>query len=154
MHSTSFMTDPSQHQSSHSESMDYTAMFDSMNPELTFNSQTSPGSSADLDLEGLVLSESPPGHFNTQSQRNSPPFGNSGLNFSSGMPIETMLDMTPTGQPSYISSTMVTEQTARLMRHYIDNLASWMDLSDSRTHFSTVVPKRALTSVFPCGRSE
>jgi hypothetical protein len=66
------------------------------------------------------------------------------------MPIESMLDVTSIGEPAYFhNSKVVTEQTARLMRHYIDNLASWMDLSDSRTHFSTVVPKRALTSVLP-----
>ena len=153
-----------------SEAMDYETIFSQFNSGLTspfgqsnsqtspFNPQTSPSSSANLNLEGLVLSESPTATFGgPQSQAaNSPPFAdfdsamasfNKGYN--SGMPIETMLDVTAMGEPSYFSgASVVTEQTARLMRHYIDNLASWMDLSDSRTHFSTVVPKRALTSVY------
>jgi hypothetical protein len=155
------------------DAMDYETMFNSFNTSLTspygsvtgqspfnniqtspFNPQTSPSASSNLGLERLVLNESPSATFNAQgSQGNgSPNFGDfdaAMASFTTGMPIESMLDVTSIGEPSYFqSSNVVTEQTARLMRHYIDNLASWMDLSDSRTHFSTVVPKRALTSVY------
>ena len=155
------------------DAMDYETMFNSFNAGLTspygsvpgqspfnnlqtspFNTQTSPSTSSNLGLERLVLNESPNATFNAQgSQGNgSTNFGDfdaAMASFTTGMPIESMLDVTSIGEPSYFqSSNVVTEQTARLMRHYIDNLASWMDLSDSRTHFSTVVPKRALTSVY------
>jgi len=147
----------------------YETMFDPFNTGLTspfgqqnqqtsqFNSQMSPSSSTNLNLENLVLGDSPTATFNAPRSQGtqSPPFGdfdaamaNFNKGYNSGMPIETMLDVTPLGEPSYFAgSNVVTEQTARLMRHYIDNLASWMDLSDSRAHFSTVLPKRALTSV-------
>ncbi|KAL1962653.1 hypothetical protein VTN77DRAFT_9287 [Rasamsonia byssochlamydoides] len=36
-------------------------------------------------------------------------------------------------------------QMARLLRHYIDNLASWLDLNDPKHHFSIAVPHLALT---------
>ena len=165
---------PQQHSTSvQGDAMDYETMFNSFNTGLTspygsvtgqspfnniqtspFNPQTSPSASSNLGLERLVLNESPGATFNAQgSQVNgSPNFGDfdaAMASFTTGMPIESMLDVTSIGEPSYFqSSNVVTEQTARLMRHYIDNLASWMDLSDSRTHFSTVVPKRALTSVY------
>jgi hypothetical protein len=166
---------PQQHSTSvQSDAMDYETMFNSFNTGLTspygsvtgqspfnniqtspFNPQTSPSASSNLGLERLVLNESPGATFNPQgSQANESPkyfgdFDAAMASFTTGMPIESMLDVTSIGEPSYFqSSNVVTEQTARLMRHYIDNLASWMDLSDSRTHFSTVVPKRALTSVY------
>ena len=152
--------------------MDYETMLNSFNAVLTppfgattdqspfgntqtspFHTQTSPSTSSNLGLEQLVLSDSPATTFTTPSAQGtgSNPFGQfdaAMANFTTGMPIETMLDVSSIGESAYFqSSNVVTEQTARLMRHYIDNLASWMDLSDSRTHFSTVVPKRALTSV-------
>jgi hypothetical protein len=147
--------------------MDYKTMFDSFvggataaygaRTQSPFNAQTSqasPTGSSNLGFERLALSESPQAAFNAASQgAGSPHFGDfdtAMANFTGTVPIESMLDVTSIGEPSYFQSpNVVTEQTARLMRHYIDNLASWMDLSDSRTHFSTVVPKRALTSVFP-----
>lgn len=166
---------PAQQTGSQSDSMDYESMFNSFNTGLTsspfdsntnqspfntnqtspFQAQTSPTAVSNLGLERLVLNDSSPsatfvvpGSQGSQSQ----PFGDFNTtmgNFTTGMPIESMLDVTALGEPSFFhNSTVVTEQTARLMRHYIDNLASWMDLSDSRTHFSTVVPKRALTSVY------
>jgi hypothetical protein len=154
------------------ETMDYETMLNSFNTVLTspfgpttnqspfsttqtspFQTQTSPSTSSNLALEQLVLNESPATTFNAPSSQStgSHPFGEfdaAMANFTTGIPIESMLDVSSLGEPAYFqSSNVVTEQTARLMRHYIDNLASWMDLSDSRTHFSTVVPKRALTSV-------
>jgi hypothetical protein len=165
---------PAQQTGSQSDSMDYESMFNSFNTGLTpspfdsntnqspfntnqtspFQTQTSPPTVSNLGLERLVLNESPPtATFSvprSQGSRSSPfgHFDTTMANFTSGMPIESMLDVTALGEPSFFhNSNVVTEQTARLMRHYIDNLASWMDLSDSRTHFSTVVPKRALTSV-------
>jgi len=151
------------------EPMDYETMFSNFTPGLTtpfgasnqaspFNPQTSPSSSMNLNIEGLVLSESPTGTFTSVPRlqgSTSPPFpdldhslASFNKSYNPGMPIETMLDITALEEPSYFgASNVVTEQTARLMRHYIDNLASWMDLSDSRAHFSTVLPKRALTSV-------
>jgi hypothetical protein len=119
-------------------------------PTSPFAQQTSPSASSNLGLERLALSESPQTTFTgppSQGSR-SPGFGDfdaAMANFNTGMPIETMIDVTSIHPTSDVS--FVTEQTARLMRHYIDNLASWMDLSDSRNHFSTVAPKRALTSV-------
>jgi len=113
-----------------------------------FAQRTSPPTSSNLGLERLALNESPAATFTAppvQSTK-SPGFGDFDTaiaTFTTGMPIETMLDVTSV-QPDL---SVVTEQTARLMRHYIDNLASWMDLSDSRNHFSIVAPKRALTSV-------
>ena len=117
-----------------------------------FHPRTSPSASSNLGLERLVLNDSPRTAFTVPRSQTSatPPFGEfdpAMANFNTGMPIESMLDVTSIGEASYFHNPNVTEQTARLMRHYIDNLASWMDLSDSRTHFSTVVPKRALTSV-------
>ena len=146
---------------------DYESVFDSFNHSMssgfgspaqpTFSTQTAQflsqnthSASTNLGLERLALGESPTGKFMNASQGSSPPgfrdFDAALANFTGSMPIETMLDVTAMGQPAYVPG-VVTEQTARLMRHYIDNLASWMDLSDSRNHFSTVVPKRALTSV-------
>lgn len=120
-----------------------------------FAPQSSPTTASNLGLERLVLNDSPSTTFTAPGSQTtgSPPFGDfdpSMTQFPASMPIETMLDVTAMGEPFYFQgSNVVTEQTARLMRHYIDNLASWMDLSDSRAHFSTVAPKRALTSVFP-----
>ena len=167
----SMTSSPAPPSSSQGDSMDYETMFGTFTPGLStpfgsstthtpfnnnqpspFHQQASPNSS-NLGLERLVLNDSPNAAFTaTRSQSTaSPPFGDFDAaiaNFTAAMPIETMLDITAMGEPSYYhTSNVVTEQTARLMRHYIDNLASWMDLSDSRTHFSTVVPKRALTSV-------
>ena len=167
----SISTTPAPPSTNESESIDYQAMFNSFNTELTspfgstggpspfshqsspFHSQTSPPNASNLGLERLVLNDSPRATFATAARSHgtgSPPFHNFNAmtNFTTAMPIETMLDTTAIGdRPYFHGSNVVTEQTARLMRHYIDNLASWMDLSDSRTHFSTVVPKRALTSV-------
>ena len=149
--------------------MDYETVFTTFTPGLvsafgatsdpsTFNTaqtspfaqQTSPTSS-NLGLERLALSESPAATFTAPPAQptKTPGYGDFDTaiaTFTTGMPIETMLDVTSIQPASDLS--VVTEQTARLMRHYIDNLASWMDLSDSRNHFSTVAPKRALTSVF------
>jgi hypothetical protein len=158
---------------SQTDAMDYETMFNSFNPGLTspfgsttahspFNNQqtspfqahTSPTGSANLGLERLMLSESPTATFNAARSQGtaSPGFGDfdqAMANFNTGIPIESMLDVTSIGEASYFAGpNIVTQQTARLMRHYIDNLASWMDLSDSRNHFSTIVPKRALTSVY------
>ena len=123
-----------------------------------FHQQASPPTSASLGLDRLVLSDhSPTQTFAAPGSQGqgSPPFPSFDASIATftptgmqaGMPIETMLDTTAMGEPSYFQSGVITEQTALLMRHYIDNLASWMDLSDSRSHFSTVAPKRALTSV-------
>jgi hypothetical protein len=160
------------HSDSQVDAMDYEQMFSSFNSGLPspfgnptrspfhntqtspFHQQTSPTGSSNLGLERLVLSESPNATFKVASSQGtgSPPYGHDFdtalANFNTGIPIESMLDLNSMEEPTFFtSSNVVTEQTARLMRHYIDNLASWMDLSDSRTHFSTVVPKRALTSV-------
>jgi hypothetical protein len=164
----------SNHSGSQVDTMDYETMFNSFNSGLAspygnptqspfhnpqtspFHHQTSPSSSSNLGLERLILSESPTATFKVAGSQGtgSPPYGqdfdNAMANFNTGIPIESMLDLTSMEEPAlYTNSNVVTEQTAQLMRHYIDNLASWMDLSDSRTHFSTVVPKRALTSVNP-----
>jgi hypothetical protein len=169
---TNSLTSSPVHQSgTQGDTMDYESMFNSFNTNLTspfasttnqspfnnaqaspFHRQTSPSASSNLGLERLVLNESPGATFAVPGSQNSgsPPFGDfdaAMANFNTGMRIESMLDVTSIGGSSYFHNPDVTEQTARLMRHYIDNLASWMDLSDSRTHFSTVVPKRALTSV-------
>jgi hypothetical protein len=120
----------------------------------SFVARTSPSVTSILSLERLALGDSPSAGFSSASQGSGTPpgfrdFDTAVANMTGGMmPIETMLDVTAMGQPAFVPN-MVTEQTAQLMRHYIDNLASWMDLSDSRNHFSTVVPKRALTSVSP-----
>jgi hypothetical protein len=170
MPTNSLTSSPAHQSSSQGDGMDYESMFNSFNTGLTpsftsptnqspfnhaqtpFHPQTSSSASTNLGLERLVLNESPGAAFTVPGSQNSgsPPFGNfdaAMANFNTGMPIESMLDVTSIGGASYFHNPNVTEQTARLMRHYIDNLASWMDLSDSRTHFSTVVPKRALTSV-------
>jgi hypothetical protein len=164
----SFASSPPHHSGSQDDPMDYQSIFNPFNTGLTSpygnqtqsysNQQTSPfhqqqsPASSNLGLERLVLGESPNAAFPPRSQGTaSPSFGDfdtAMANFNTSAPIESMLDITTIGEPSYYqNSNFFTEQTARLMRHYIDNLASWMDLSDSRTHFSTVVPKRALTSV-------
>ena len=171
MPTNSLTSSPAHQSSSQGDGMDYESMFSSFNTGLTspfvsatnqspfnnaqpspFHPQTSPSASTNLGLERLVLNETPRATFTVPGSQNSgsPSFGDfdaTMANFNTGMPIESMLDVTSIGGPSYFHNPNVTEQTARLMRHYIDNLASWMDLSDSRTHFSTVVPKRALTSV-------
>jgi len=128
--------------------------FGSQTSTSPFHQQTSPPTSGNLGLERLVLNDQSPTQSFTgagsQGARSPtfPDFDTAMTTFTpTGMPIETMLDTTAMGEPSYFQSGVITEQTARLMRHYIDNLASWMDLSDSRSHFSTVAPKRALTSV-------
>lgn len=169
---TSSLTSSPTHQSgSQGDAMDYESMFNSFNTALTspftsatnqspftkaetppFHRQTSPSAPSNLGLERLVLNEPANTTFAMPASQNSgsPPFGDfdaTMANFNTGMRIESMLDVTSIRGASYFHNPNVTEQTARLMRHYIDNLASWMDLSDSRTHFSTVVPKRALTSV-------
>lgn len=171
---THSMTSTTAHQSgSHGNEMEYESMFNPFNSDITssfgsvanpsfnstqtssFHRQTSSSTltSSNLGLERLVLSESPTAAFTLPGSQStgSPPFGGfdaTMANFPTGIPIESMLDVTSIGETPYFDTTnVVTEQTARLMRHYIDNLASWMDLSDARTHFSTVVPKRALTSV-------
>lgn len=173
--SSSMKASPPHQSGSQGDAMDYESMFNSFNTSLTspfgsapnqspfsnsqtsqFQTQTSPSASSGLGLERLVLNEGSPratfGVLGSQGS-GSPPWKNfdaAMATFTTGIPIESMLDVTSIGEPSYFhNSSVVTEQTARLMRHYIDNLASWMDLSDSRTHFSTVVPKRALTSVCP-----
>lgn len=153
----------SNHSESQTDAMDYETMFNSFNTGVTspFNNQqtspfqahTSPTGSSNLGLERLMLSESPTAGFNAPpSQGTGSPrfadFDQAMANFNTGMPIESMLDITSMSEASYFAGpNVVTQQTARLMRHYIDNLASWMDLSDSRNHFSIIVPKRALTSV-------
>jgi hypothetical protein len=169
MPSARSLTSSPPHQSgSQVDAMDYQTMFNQYNSGFTSsfgnpnqspfsNHQTSPfhrqhsPASSNLGLERLVLGDSPNTSFPPRSQASaSPPFGDfdsAMANFNTGIPIESMLDVTSIGELAYYNSNVITEQTARLMRHYIDNLASWMDLSDSRTHFSTVVPKRALTSV-------
>ena len=171
MPTNSLTSSPAHQSGSQDDTMDYESMFNSFSTSLTspfasatnqspfnnaqgspFHRQTSPSASSNLGLERLVLNESPSATFIVPGSRNSasPPFGDfdaTMANFNTGMRIESMLDVTSIGGASYFHNPNVTEQTARLMRHYIDNLASWMDLSDSRTHFSTVVPKRALTSV-------
>jgi hypothetical protein len=164
---------PPQLSGSQGDPMDYQSMFNPFSSGLTspfggptsasynqqtssFHHQQSPSGSSNLGLEQLVLGESPNATFPPRSQGTASPqfpdFDSAMANFNTGIPIESMLDVTSIGETAYYSNSVVTEQTARLMRHYIDNLASWMDLSDSRTHFSTVVPKRALTSV-PSQRS-
>lgn len=161
------------HSDSHTDAMDYETIFNSFNQPLPspfgsttahspfnnnqqtspFQQHTSPSGSSNLGLERLILSESPTATFNAPPSQGaaSPGFGDfdqAMANFNTGIPIESMLDVTSMGEASYFAGpNVVTQQTARLMRHYIDNLASWMDLSDSRNHFSTIVPKRALTSV-------
>ena len=168
MPTNSLTSSPAHPSGSQGDSMDYESVFNSFSSSpfpsatnqspfndaqaLPFHRQTPPSASSNLGLERLVLNDSPSATFPVPGSQNSasPPFGDfdaTMANFNTGMRIESMLDVTSIGGASYFHNPNVTEQTARLMRHYIDNLASWMDLSDSRTHFSTVVPKRALTSV-------
>ncbi|KAK4939522.1 hypothetical protein LTR10_020231 [Elasticomyces elasticus] len=70
----------------------------------------------------------------------------SGISTESADPVKSLMMLKMSNSSLYTHSTTISDRrTARLLQHYVTNLACWLDVNDPQRQFETFVPYLALS---------
>ncbi|KIV83267.1 hypothetical protein, variant 1 [Exophiala sideris] len=70
----------------------------------------------------------------------------SGISTESADPVKSLMMLKMSNSSLYTHSTTISDpHTARLLQHYVTNLACWLDVNDPQRQFETFVPYLALS---------